>query len=72
MNTIRITNGRIIDPSQGLDEIGELWIRGETILGIGPQPEVQANFTLDAGGKIVHGAPHTSSQIISKSISMHG
>ncbi len=26
----------------------------------------------DAGGKIVHGAPHTSSQIISKSISMHG
>ncbi|MCE7947827.1 MAG: Fe-S cluster assembly protein SufB [Chloroflexi bacterium CFX4] len=26
----------------------------------------------DAGGKIVHVAPHTSSQIISKSISMHG
>src|SRR5213083_1223086 len=26
----------------------------------------------DAGGKIVHAAPHTSSQIISKSISMHG
>jgi Fe-S cluster assembly protein SufB len=26
----------------------------------------------DAGGKIVHGAPNTSSQIISKSISMHG
>jgi Fe-S cluster assembly scaffold protein SufB len=26
----------------------------------------------DAGGKVVHGAPHTSSQIISKSISMHG
>src|SRR5450432_2562281 len=26
----------------------------------------------DAGGKIVHGAPHTTSQIISKSISMHG
>jgi Fe-S cluster assembly protein SufB len=26
----------------------------------------------DAGGKVVHAAPHTSSQIISKSISMHG
>ena len=26
----------------------------------------------DAGGKIVHGAPNTTSQIISKSISMHG
>ncbi|MHB8625143.1 MAG: Fe-S cluster assembly protein SufB [Aggregatilineales bacterium] len=26
----------------------------------------------DAGGKIIHAAPHTSSQIISKSISMHG
>src|SRR5258706_8027083 len=26
----------------------------------------------DAGSKIIHGAPHTSSQVISKSISMHG
>jgi dihydroorotase len=53
MNTLRITNGRVIDPSQGLDQITDLWIRGETIFGIGPRPELQANLTLDAGGKIV-------------------
>src|SRR5260370_32634673 len=53
MNTLRITNGRVIDPSQGLDQITDLWIRGETILGIGSRPELQADLTLDVGGKIV-------------------
>src|SRR5437870_540961 len=53
MKTLRITNGRVIDPSQGLDQITDLWIRGETILGVGPRSELQANLTLDAAGKIV-------------------
>ncbi len=53
MNTVRVANGRIIDPSQRLDQIADLWIRGETILGVGPHPELQANLTLDASGKIV-------------------
>lgn len=53
MNTLRITNGRVIDPSQEIDQITDLWIRGEAILGLGPQPELHANLTLDAGGKIV-------------------
>jgi dihydroorotase len=53
MNTLRIVNGRIIDPSQGLDQPGELWIQGEHILGIGPQPQLQATQTIDAAGKIV-------------------
>ncbi|HLJ96086.1 MAG TPA: dihydroorotase [Gemmataceae bacterium] len=53
MNTIRIANGRIIDPSQRLDQIADLWIQGETIVGVGPHPELQANLTLDASGKIV-------------------
>src|SRR5438445_12908892 len=52
MNTLRITNGRVIDPSEGIDQTADLWIRGETILGVGPRPD-QANLTLDAGGKIV-------------------
>jgi dihydroorotase len=30
-----------------------LWIHGDTILGVGPQPELQANLTFDASGKIV-------------------
>jgi len=52
MNTLRITNGRVIDRSQGLDQVTDLWIRGETILGLGPQPH-QAERTIDAAGKIV-------------------
>src|SRR5262245_39094319 len=53
MNTLCITGGRIIDPSQGIDQIGELWIRGENILGIGPQPQLKADQTIDAAGLIV-------------------
>jgi dihydroorotase len=53
MNILRITNGRVIDPSQGIDQVTELWIRGEHIHGIGPQPQVQASRTMDAAGKIV-------------------
>ena len=37
MNTLRITNGRVIDPSQGIDQITDLWIRGGHIQGLGPQ-----------------------------------
>ena len=53
MNILRIANGRIIDPSQGIDQVADLWIRDETIAGLGPQPQLQANRTLDAAGKIV-------------------
>src|SRR4051812_47349745 len=53
MNTLRITNGRVIDPSQGIDAVTDLWIRGEQIVGLGPQPHLQAARTLDATGKIV-------------------
>src|SRR5438105_9477791 len=52
MTTLRITNGRVIDPSQNLDQIADVWIRGEHLLGIGPQ-DLPADRTLDAAGKIV-------------------
>jgi dihydroorotase len=52
MNTLRITNGRVIDPSQNLDQVTDLWLRGLHILGIGPQ-SIEAARTLDATGKIV-------------------
>ena len=42
MQTIQITNGRVIDPAQDIDQVTDLWIRGEHIVGIGPQPELQA------------------------------
>src|SRR5882672_9768836 len=53
MQTLRITNGRVIDPAQGIDKVADLWIRGEHILGIGPQPQLHADEVLDAAGKVV-------------------
>ena len=53
MNLLRITNGRIIDPAQNLDRGADLWIQGETILAIGPRPDLIPNQVLDAAGKIV-------------------
>ena len=53
MHTLRIANGRVIDPSQGLDQVTDLWIRGEHVLGTGPQPELHAGHVIDAAGKIV-------------------
>src|SRR4051794_6959433 len=52
MKTLRLTNGRVIDPAQGIDQVTELWIRGETVLGIGPQA-LQADETIDCAKKIV-------------------
>ena len=52
MPTIQITGGRIIDASQGLDEIGDLWISRGRILPMGgglEDPEV----VIDARGMIV-------------------
>src|SRR2546421_8229739 len=53
MPTLRITNGRLIDPSQGIDQVTDLWILGEAILGVGPQSGTQADRVIDAQGKIV-------------------
>lgn len=53
MIILRIANGRVIDPSQNLDQIADLWIRGEHVVGVGPHPSIQADRTLDAAGKIV-------------------
>jgi dihydroorotase len=53
MNTLRIVNGRVIDPVQGLDQVTDLWIRGEHVLGTGPQPELHPGRVIDAAGKIV-------------------
>jgi dihydroorotase len=53
MSTLRIANGRVIDPSQQLDQIADLWVRDDRILGVGPQPEVVADRVLDAANRIV-------------------
>src|SRR6516225_9391103 len=53
MTILRITNGRVIDPSQGIDQVTDLWVRGEHIVGLGPPLQPQAARTIDAAGKIV-------------------
>src|SRR5258706_15628157 len=53
MNTLRISNGRVIDPAQRIDQVTDLWIRGDQVMGIGPQAGMQADRVLDAAGCIV-------------------
>lgn len=53
MATICIKNGRIIDPSQGIDAISDLWIQGERILGIGQNLVPNADRIIDATNQIV-------------------
>ena len=50
--SICIRGGRVIDPSQNLDEVTDLWINDGKIAGIGPQ-SLEATKTLEATGKIV-------------------
>lgn len=50
--TIQITGGRIIDPSQDLDAIGDLWIRRGHILPSGSGLD-EAETVIDARGLIV-------------------
>jgi dihydroorotase len=53
MTILRITNGRVIDPSQGLDRVTDIWIEGDKILALGPRPDLRAGRTHDASGQIV-------------------
>ena len=50
--TIQIAGGRIIDPSQDLDEIGDLWISRGQVLPPGAGYE-EAEIVIDARGLIV-------------------
>jgi formylmethanofuran dehydrogenase subunit A len=46
-----ISGGRVIDPANGRDGVGDLWIRDERI--VAPEPGECADETHDAGGKVV-------------------
>jgi dihydroorotase len=52
MSTTLIRGGRIIDPSQGLDRVGNLLIRDNKVAGIDSNTTVADNL-IDATGKIV-------------------
>src|SRR6516162_5453608 len=53
MTTLRIANGRVIDPAQDIDRTTDLWVRDGRVLGLGPQPGAVADETLDAARRIV-------------------
>jgi dihydroorotase len=53
MTTLRIANGRIIDPSQGIDQVVDLWIENDRVLDVGPHHDRRADRAIDATGLIV-------------------
>jgi dihydroorotase len=53
MITTCIKNGRIIDPAQNVDQVGDLWIGGEHILRIGGPAGERADHVIEARGMIV-------------------
>jgi dihydroorotase len=52
VRTIHITGGRIIDPSQEIDRVGDLWISRGRVLSVGEGYE-EAEIVIDARGLIV-------------------
>ena len=52
MPTIQITGGRVIDPSQGIDRIADVWLDDGRVLAIG-DGEHKAQILIDATGMIV-------------------
>src|SRR5437762_453721 len=52
MTTLCISNGRVIDTSQNIDRVADVWLCGDRLLGVGPQPALSADRVLDASGKI--------------------
>ncbi len=53
MTTLRIVNGRVVDPGNRIDQVTDLWIAGDKVLGIGSQAGRTADRTLDASRCIV-------------------
>lgn len=52
MSLLCLKNGRVIDPSQNLDQVIDLWIQDDVVLGYGDLPHT-AEQVLDCTGKIV-------------------
>jgi dihydroorotase len=53
MSTLRIKGGRVIDPSQNLDQVADLWVQDGKIVGTAPPGDPGTPAVLDAAGKIV-------------------
>ncbi|MBX9583373.1 MAG: dihydroorotase [Gemmataceae bacterium] len=53
MSTLLLRNGRVIDPSQGLDRVADLWLADGKVVGVGSHAGVAADKALDCTGTIV-------------------
>jgi dihydroorotase len=54
MNRIQISGGRIIDPANGIDRIGDVYIADGEILAIASRPDgFEADIRIEANGQIV-------------------
>jgi len=52
MSTLLLKNGRVIDPSQNIDRVDDVWIENRSILGIGPRSQTPTRI-IDCTGLIV-------------------
>ena len=52
MRTIQISGGRVIDPSQGIDAVTDVWLGRGRVLAVGGGFE-EAEVVIDAAGLIV-------------------
>src|SRR5438045_4355521 len=53
MTTLRIADGRVLDPASGVDRTTDLWVQDGRVLGLGPHPEHRPDQTIDAKGLLV-------------------
>lgn len=53
MSTIQISGGRVIDPSQGIDRITDVWLSRGRVMAVGEEGFVEPEVVIDARGMIV-------------------
>ncbi len=53
MRTIQITGGRVIDPSQNIDRITDVWLSRGRVLAVGEEGYIEPEVVINASGKIV-------------------
>jgi dihydroorotase len=53
MSTLLLRNGRVIDPAQNLDRVGDLWVGGGKIIGPVAPPALPPAHVIDCTGMIV-------------------
>src|SRR5207248_10292199 len=53
VRTIHISGGRVIDPSQGIDRVTDLWLSRGRVSALGGEGYEEAEVVIDATGLIV-------------------